>query len=98
MPKAGYVAPLQKSPGPGRDPVRLTDRFFDIGLRGFDIRGLGPRVQRVPYKTDGTLDLAQAVITDAIGARAYYMGRLRSSSSRRAPGLEEPRNQAIGIR
>ena len=74
--EGGYIAPLQKSPGPGRDAVRLTDRFFDIGLRGFDIRGLGPRVQRVPYKADGTLDLTQAVITDAIGARAYYMGRL----------------------
>jgi outer membrane protein insertion porin family len=30
----------------------------------------------VPYKADGTLDLTKAVITDAIGARAYYMGRL----------------------
>ncbi len=74
--EGGYIAPLQSSPGPGRDAVRLTDRFFDIGLRGFDIRGLGPRVQRVPYKADGTLDLTQAVITDAIGGRAYYMGRL----------------------
>ena len=74
--EGGYIAPLQKSPGPGRDAVRLTDRFFDIGLRGFDIRGLGPRIQRVPYKADGTLDLTKAVITDAIGGRAYYMGRL----------------------
>jgi len=74
--EGGYVAPLQKAPRPGVDAVRLTDRFFDIGLRGFDIRGLGPRVQRVPYKADGTLDLTKAVITDAIGARAYYMGRL----------------------
>ena len=74
--EGGYIAPLTKSPGPGRDPIRLTDRFFDIGLRGFDIRGLGPRVQRVPYKADGTLDLTKAVITDAIGGRAYYMGRL----------------------
>jgi outer membrane protein insertion porin family len=74
--EGGYIAPLQKSPGPGRDAIRLTDRFFDIGLRGFDIRGLGPRVQRVPYNADGTLDLTQAVITDAIGGRAYYMGRL----------------------
>ncbi|MFL6760541.1 outer membrane protein assembly factor BamA [Sphingomonas sp.] len=74
--EGGYIAPLQKSPGPGRDAVRLTDRFFDIGLRGFDIRGLGPRIQRVPYNADGTLDLTKAVITDAIGARAYYMGRL----------------------
>jgi outer membrane protein insertion porin family len=74
--EGGYVAPLQKSPGNGRDPVRLTDRFFDIGLRGFDIRGIGPRVQRVPYKDDGTLDTTKAITTDAIGGRAYYMGRL----------------------
>jgi outer membrane protein insertion porin family len=75
--EGGYIAPLKKNPGNGRDAVRLTDRFFDIGLRGFDIRGIGPRVQRVAYKDDGTLDLAQkAVTTDAIGGRAYYMGRL----------------------
>jgi outer membrane protein insertion porin family len=74
--EGGYIAPLQKAPGPGRDPIRLTDRFFDIGLRGFDLRGLGPRIQRVPYNADGTLALDKAVITDAIGGRAYYMGRL----------------------
>ena len=89
--EGGFIAPLQKSPGPGRDPIRLTDRFFDIGLRGFDIRGLGPRVQRVPYNADGTLALDKAVITDAIGARAYYMGRLElqfpTSSGLKSLGL-----------
>jgi outer membrane protein insertion porin family len=74
--EGGYVAPLQKAPQPGVDAIRLTDRFFDIGIRGFDIRGIGPRVQRVAYKDDGTLDPTQAVTTDAIGGRAYYMGRL----------------------
>jgi outer membrane protein insertion porin family len=74
--EGGLVVPLQKAPHPGVDPVRITDRFFDIGLRGFDIRGIGPRVQRVAYKDDGTLDNSQAVTTDAIGGRAYYMGRL----------------------
>ena len=74
--EGGYIAALRKSPAPGRDAVRLTDRFFDIGLRGFDLRGVGPRVQRVPYKDDGSLDPSQAITTDAIGARAYYMGRL----------------------
>ncbi len=74
--EAGWIVPLQSSPGPGRDAIRLTDRFFDPGLRGFDIRGIGPRIQRIPYNADGTLALNQAVITDAIGGRAYYKGRL----------------------
>jgi outer membrane protein insertion porin family len=88
--EGGYIAALQKSPGPGRDPIRLTDRFFDPGLRGFDIRGIGPRIQRRNYTcTDSTTNAdqtvtcnaigftdAKAITTDAIGGRAYYMGRL----------------------
>ncbi|NNM75397.1 outer membrane protein assembly factor BamA [Sphingomonas sp. ID1715] len=38
------------------DPVRLIDRFY-LGqpqFRGFDIRGVGPRVQRQAYATDAT--------------------------------------------
>ena len=76
--EGGYIVPLQKSPPSGSDAVRITDRFFDPGLRGFDIRGIGPRVVRVPYNTDGTLqaiDINKNVV-DAIGGRAYYMGRL----------------------
>jgi outer membrane protein insertion porin family len=74
--EGGYIRPLQSSPGPGRDAIRLTDRFFGPQLRGFDIRGIGPRVQRVPYNADGTLANDQARITDALGGRTYYMGRL----------------------
>jgi outer membrane protein insertion porin family len=76
--EGGYIAPLQKAKNSDSDAVRLTDRFFDPGLRGFDIRGIGPRVVRVPYNADGTLaalDINKDV-TDAIGGRAYYMGRL----------------------
>ena len=76
--EGGYIVPLQKGPASGSDAVRLTDRFFDPGLRGFDIRGIGPRVVRLPYNTDGTLqtlDINKNVI-DSIGGRAYYMGRL----------------------
>jgi outer membrane protein insertion porin family len=76
--EGGYIAPLQKAPHPDEDAVRLTDRFFDPGLRGFDIRGIGPRVVRVPYNADGTLqtlDVNKNVV-DALGGRAYYMGRL----------------------
>ena len=69
--------PLQKSPGQFRDAIRLTDRFFGPQLRGFDIRGIGPRVERIPYNADGTLDTRRgADHQDALGGRAYYMGRL----------------------
>ena len=80
--EAGYIHPLQSSPGPGRDAIRLTDRFFGPQLRGFDIRGLGPRIQSVPYTCNDatclspTLNLDEGQITDALGGRAYYMGRL----------------------
>jgi len=74
--EGGYIQALQKSPGPGRDAIRLTDRFFGPQLRGFDIRGIGPRIQRVSYDLDGNLDFTNARITDAVGGRAYYMGRL----------------------
>jgi outer membrane protein insertion porin family len=75
--EGGYIAPLQSSPGPGRDPIRLTDRFFGPQLRGFDIRGIGPRVERLPYDSAGNLDLTQeGQIADSLGGRAYYMGRL----------------------
>ncbi len=75
--EGGYIHPLQKAPtGSESDAVRITDRFFDPGLRGFDIRGIGPRIVRVPYASDGTLDTTQQTTTDALGGRAYYMGRL----------------------
>ena len=74
--EGGYIHPLEKSPGPGRDAIRLTDRFFGPQMRGFDIRGIGPRVQRVNYANlTGTLT-DEVRSTDAIGGRAYYMGRV----------------------
>ena len=74
--EGGYIKALQGSPGEGRDAIRLTDRFFGPQLRGFDIRGIGPRIQRVPYDAVGALATDQARITDALGGKAYYMGRL----------------------
>ena len=74
--EGGYIKALQDSPAPFIDPIRLTDRFFGPQLRGFDIRGIGPRVQRVPYNSDGTLNNDEARITDALGGRAYYQARL----------------------
>ncbi len=70
------IKSLQRPPYEFTDAVRLTDRFFGPQLRGFDIRGIGPRVQRVPYNSDGTLNTDEAKITDALGGKAYYQARL----------------------
>jgi outer membrane protein insertion porin family len=68
--------------GPGVDDVRLTDRFFlgEPQIRGFDIRGVGPRVLRQPILAD--IDGNPVIVTDrnsiqddAIGGTAYYLGR-----------------------
>ena len=79
----GYVKALQGNRGPGTDPVRIIDRFYlgEPYFRGFDIRGVGPRVQRVPYTVDANGN--QVLVTDrnqitddALGGRAYYHGRI----------------------
>jgi outer membrane protein insertion porin family len=72
------------------DKVRLTDRFFlgEPQFRGFDIRGVGPRVVRVPYgdfdddpTTPDTLQDLDEVLAnnrlsnDSLGGRTYYLGR-----------------------
>jgi outer membrane protein insertion porin family len=63
------------------DPVRLIDRFY-LGqpqLRGFDIRGIGPRIQRYQFdQTSGQLITTrkQLLADDAIGGRAYYLGHI----------------------
>jgi outer membrane protein insertion porin family len=92
--EGGYIAPLQKSPGPGRDPIRLTDRFFGGDMRGFDIRGIGPRIERVPYDNNGVLTTPSSnsnLIVDALGGHAYYLGRIElevpTSSGIRSLGL-----------
>ena len=51
--EAGYIHSFEDGTAT-RDPVRLNDRFF-LGspqIRGFDIRGVGPRVQRLQYLFD----------------------------------------------
>jgi outer membrane protein insertion porin family len=79
--EGGYVHPLNESGGV--EGVRLTDRFFlgEPEMRGFDIRGVGPRVIR--YGVDSTLPAAPVInfdrtnsFDDALGGRAYYLGRL----------------------
>ena len=84
---------LRETAAPGIDPVRLTDRFF-LGspqIRGFDIRGVGPRVQRAPYlfdhgrrrrrsPTSAWPTIRSTITDDALGGRAYYLAAPSSKS------------------
>lgn len=75
--EGGYIHPLREAIRPDVDPIRISDRFFGPQLRGFDLRGIGPRVRRSSYTADGsTVSEEQRQVTDALGGRAYYMGRL----------------------
>ena len=75
--EGGYVMPF------GGGDIRLTDRFFlgEPQFRGFDIRGVGPRVKR--YSSVDISDPANAVVNfdndratdDALGGEAYYLAR-----------------------
>jgi len=74
--EGGYIKSLESAPGPQQDPVRLTDRFFlgEPQIRGFDIRGVGPRVQRVNFDANGLPLEGQKNLQsdDALGGRALY--------------------------
>lgn len=88
--EGGYMHPFEKSRGEGIDAIRLNDRWFlgEPQMRGFDIRGIGPRVLRYyagggdSYGIDITdpknpifnLDRKNAA-DDALGGRVYYLGR-----------------------
>ena len=79
--EGGYIRSLEKSTTPGSDPVRITDRFYlgEPQFRGFDIRGVGPRVQRIAYTGDPTTGTQllitdrEQIVDDAIGGKAYYL-------------------------
>jgi outer membrane protein insertion porin family len=90
--EGGYIYPLEKAPGPGRDAIRITDRFFGTQLRGFDIRGIGPRIIREDYDAEGDIVTDNRNrVSDALGGRAYYMGRVElefpTSSTLKSFGL-----------
>ena len=79
--EGGYIFSFEGRKPAGVDKVRITDRFYlgEPQFRGFDIRGVGPRIQRVSY-SDGTptqtlLDDRNQIQDDALGGRAYYLGR-----------------------
>lgn len=81
--EGGYIQSLEGSRGVGVDPIRIIDRFYlgEPQFRGFDIRGVGPRVQRIPYTGDaasGTQLLVtdrDQITDDALGGKAYYLTR-----------------------
>ncbi|MEE1877511.1 outer membrane protein assembly factor BamA [Altererythrobacter litoralis] len=80
--EGGAIHSLGGNEEPGTDGVILTDRF-QLGepqIRGFDIRGVGPRVLRQQYVDDENGDPVlitdrKRVIDDALGGRMYYLGR-----------------------
>lgn len=64
--EGGYIKRL------GNNKIPLFDRFYigDSRLRGFDLRGLGPKIRP---------SAAQAKETVGIGGRAYYVARTELS-------------------
>ena len=79
------------------DKVRISDRFFlteyPQQVRGFDIRGIGPRVIRTPLTFDSTTGAVTGVVTDknqiqddALGGRNFYLLRAE---------IEIPLSQAV---
>jgi len=81
--EGGYIHSFENTDEPGDDPVHITDRFFvgEPQIRGFDIRGIGPRVKRIPVALDAAGNIVDVgtnknVVDDALGGRAYYLGRV----------------------
>ena len=89
--EGGWIKALDDRGTPGFDDVRLTDRF-QLGepqFRGFDIRGVGPRVVRLQYQVNPDDPSGPRILQtledlrennnrnfdDALGGRAYYLGR-----------------------
>ena len=84
--EGGAIKSLENRNIANVDDVRLTDRFYlgEPQMRGFDIRGVGPRVVRKPLiDLDG--DGAGTVVgpdpsrkswtDDALGGKYYYLAR-----------------------
>ncbi len=91
--EGGWIRALENDAAPGFDDVRLNDRFFlgEPQFRGFDIRGVGPRIVRLAY-LDNDADPATPPVLqtleefrennngrnsldNALGGKAYYLGR-----------------------
>jgi outer membrane protein insertion porin family len=84
--ESGFIKGL-KNNGPGTDKVLLTDRFFlgQPDIRGFDYRGIGPRVVRRFYGADDDNDTttpppltgiqSRNTSDDSLGGEGYYLGK-----------------------
>jgi outer membrane protein insertion porin family len=88
--EGGTIQPLTSRGGAGVDDVFLNDRFFlgEPQIRGFRIRGVGPRVltkrsqldelNRPVLDDNGNvvyIEERRQLRDDAIGGRNYYLGR-----------------------
>jgi outer membrane protein insertion porin family len=88
--EGGTILPLQSRGGNGVDDIFLNDRFFlgEPQIRGFRIRGVGPRVLTKTSELDATnnpvigpdgqpvyLGDRRQLRDDALGGRNYYLGR-----------------------
>jgi outer membrane protein insertion porin family len=84
--ESGYIKALKKNSA-GDDEVLLTDRFFlgQPDIRGFDYRGIGPRVVRRFYGADDDNDTttpppltgiqSRNTSDDSLGGEGYYLGK-----------------------
>jgi len=79
--EGGYIKSFDSAASESSDPVRLVDRFFlgEPQMRGFDIRGVGPRIVRKPYLYDedgnptGVNEDRSTWSDDSLGGTAYYL-------------------------
>jgi outer membrane protein insertion porin family len=76
--EGGAIKPLRnRSNDPTVDDVLLTDRFFlgEPQIRGFDIRGVGPRVLRKQIINGVETQDRNQWVDDALGGKYYYLTR-----------------------
>ena len=78
--EGGYIHSFEDPRTPTSDPVRIIDRFFlgEPQIHGFDIRGVGPRVQRFSFTGTNAPDFNDPKTLlgdDPLGGRAYYLTR-----------------------
>ncbi len=81
--EGGTIFGFDDTDGDGEKDVLLTDRFFlgEPQFRGFDIRGVGPRILTQPY--DSVDENGNPVANtnrdqnrdDSLGGNTYYLGR-----------------------